>query len=60
MLSGALLLGRVWDIKSFLGKRIPRIVLPFVFWGLILTFLLILIVLEILISWLIMVVLDKM
>ncbi len=43
MLSGALLLGRVWDIKSFLGKRIPRIVLPFVFWGLILTFLLILI-----------------
>ena len=37
MLSGALSLGRVWDIKSFLGKRIPRIVLPFLFWGFILS-----------------------
>jgi len=41
MLSGALSLGRVWDIKSFLGKRIPRIVLPFLFWGVGLSILLI-------------------
>lgn len=41
MLSGALSLGRVWDIKSFLGKRIPRIVAPFAFWGLILSIILI-------------------
>lgn len=34
MLSGALSLGRDWDIKTFLGKRIPRIVEPFLFWGL--------------------------
>lgn len=33
MLSGALLLGKVWDVKSFLSKRIPRIVIPFVFWA---------------------------
>ena len=33
MLSGALSLGRVWDIKSFLSKRIPRIVFPFIFWN---------------------------
>lgn len=33
MLSGALSLGRVWDIKSFLGKRLPRITAPFLFWG---------------------------
>ena len=33
MLSGALSLGRNWEIKDFLGKRIPRIVLPFLFWG---------------------------
>ena len=32
MLSGALSLGRIWDIKSFLGKRLPRIVEPFLFW----------------------------
>lgn len=37
MLSGALSLGRDWDIKSFLGKRIPRIVLPYLFWGFILS-----------------------
>ena len=37
MLSGALSLGREWDIKTFLGKRIPRIVEPFVFWGIILS-----------------------
>ncbi len=33
MLAGALSLGRVWTIKEFLAKRIPRIVLPFLFWG---------------------------
>lgn len=36
MLSGALSLGRVWDIKSFLSKRLPRIILPFLFWGFVL------------------------
>ena len=36
MLSGALSLGREWDIKTFLGKRIPRIVTPFIFWNVIL------------------------
>ena len=34
MLAGALSLGRDWTIKEFLGKRIPRIVEPFLFWGL--------------------------
>ena len=33
MLSGALSLGRKWEIREFLGKRIPRIVEPFLFWG---------------------------
>lgn len=33
MLSGALSLGRDWDIKSFLKKRLPRIIKPFFFWG---------------------------
>lgn len=33
ILSGALSLGRNWEIKDFLGKRIPRIVAPFLFWG---------------------------
>lgn len=42
MLSGALSLGRVWDIKSFLSKRIPRIVEPFLFWGFVLSAVLIL------------------
>ena len=37
MLSGALSLGREWDIKTFLGKRIPRIVSPFLFWGIVLS-----------------------
>lgn len=37
MLSGALSLGRVWEIKPFLSKRIPRIVFPFVLWGFLLT-----------------------
>ena len=41
MLSGALSLGRVWDIRSFLGKRLPRIALPFVFWGVLLSVLLV-------------------
>ena len=36
MLSGALSLGRVWDIKSFLAKRLPRITAPFLFWGFVL------------------------
>uniref|UniRef100_UPI00388FC0A0 acyltransferase n=1 Tax=Methanobrevibacter sp. TaxID=66852 RepID=UPI00388FC0A0 len=36
MLSGALSLGRDWSIRSFLGKRIPRIVYPFLFWGILL------------------------
>ena len=39
MLSGALSLGRNWEIKDFLGKRIPRIVSPFLFWGIILSLL---------------------
>ena len=38
MLSGALSLGREWDIKSFLGRRLPRIVGPFLFWGLVISF----------------------
>ncbi len=42
VLSGALSLGRVWSIKSFLGKRIPRIIEPFLFWGLFLSAILIL------------------
>ncbi|WP_297979626.1 acyltransferase [uncultured Methanobrevibacter sp.] len=42
MLSGALSLGREWSIKTFLGKRLPRIVLPFLFWGFILSFVLLL------------------
>lgn len=33
MLSGALSLGREWSIKTFLSKRIPRIVYPFILWG---------------------------
>ncbi|PWB86548.1 acyltransferase [Methanobrevibacter thaueri] len=41
MLSGALLLGRDWDIKGFLSKRIPRIVKPFVFWSAVFTVLLV-------------------
>lgn len=32
MLTGALLLGRKWEIKSFLIKKIPRIINPFIFW----------------------------
>jgi len=36
MLSGALSLGRVWEIKPFLKKRIPRIVAPFALWGFVL------------------------
>ncbi|WP_297982833.1 acyltransferase family protein [uncultured Methanobrevibacter sp.] len=43
MLSGALSLGRVWDIKTFLGKRIPRIVSPFIFWNAVLITLFVLI-----------------
>ena len=32
MLSGALSLGRSWSIKTFLGRRIPRIVWPYALW----------------------------
>ena len=41
MLSGALSIGRNWEIKDFLGKRIPRIVSPFIFWGITLSLLII-------------------
>ena len=43
MISGALLLGRDWDIKGFLSKRIPRIAKPFLFWSLIFSVVLILV-----------------
>ena len=46
MLSGALSLGRLWDIKTFLGKRLPRIILPFLFWGFVLSLLLVIISLQ--------------
>ena len=42
MLSGALLLGRDWDVKGFFKKRIPRIAIPFVFWSLVFTIMLVL------------------
>lgn len=32
MLAGALSLGRVWTIRDFLGRRLPRIVEPYLFW----------------------------
>ncbi len=41
MLSGALLLGRDWDVKGFFSKRIPRIAKPFIFWSLIFSIVLI-------------------
>ena len=44
MLSGALSLGRQWDIKTFLSKRITRIVLPFLFWCIVLSLFLLLVV----------------
>ena len=37
MMSGALVLGRSTDLKSFLTKRIPRISIPFVFWVVVLS-----------------------
>ncbi len=37
VLSGALSLGREWSIRSFLSKRLPRIIAPFLFWGLVLS-----------------------
>ena len=43
MLSGALSLGRDWTIRSFLSKRLPRIVYPFIFWLLFLSMMLVLI-----------------
>lgn len=42
MISGALLLGRNWNVKSFFEKRIPRIAKPFLFWSLIFSIVLIL------------------
>ena len=41
MISGALLLGRDWDIKGFFSKRIPRIAKPFIFWSIIFSIILI-------------------
>ena len=41
MISGALLLGRDWDIKGFFSKRIPRIAKPFIFWSIVFSILLI-------------------
>ena len=35
MISGALLLGRDWDVRDFFSKRIPRIAKPFIFWSLV-------------------------
>lgn len=32
MLAGALSLGREWKISGFLGKRLPRIIEPYLFW----------------------------
>lgn len=43
MLSGALLLGRNWNIRDFLSKRLTRIIKPFVFWSLIFTIILMLV-----------------
>ncbi len=33
MLAGSLSLGRNWTLKKFLGRRLPRIVIPFAIWG---------------------------
>lgn len=41
MLSGALLLGREWDVRSFYTKRLTRIAKPFLFWALIFSVILI-------------------
>lgn len=41
MLSGSLSLGREWSLRSFLGKRLPRIIEPFLFWGFFLSLLMI-------------------
>ena len=41
MISGALLLGRNWDVSSFFKKRIPRIAKPFIFWSLLFSIILI-------------------
>lgn len=35
MVSGALLLGREHDLRSFLEKRLTRIIIPFIFWAII-------------------------
>lgn len=41
MISGALLLGRDWDVRNFFSKRIPRITIPFLFWSLVFSVMLI-------------------
>lgn len=41
MISGALLLGRNWDVRNFFSKRIPRITIPFLFWSLVFSVMLI-------------------
>ena len=43
MLSGALLLGRDWNIKEFYFKRISRIVYPFLLWSFVFTMMLVVI-----------------
>ncbi|WP_458404756.1 acyltransferase [Methanobrevibacter sp.] len=43
MLTGALSLGRKWNVGEFFKKRLPRIIVPFIFWGLILSLIYILI-----------------
>lgn len=35
MVTGALLLGREYDLRSFLEKRLTRIIIPFIFWAII-------------------------
>lgn len=42
MLSGALLLGKDYNFKDFLSRRLPRIVKPFIFWSVVFSSLLIL------------------
>ncbi len=45
MLSGALTLGRNWSVRALLGRRLPRIIKPFIFWGFVLSTLQIIVVL---------------
>lgn len=41
MISGALLLGRNWNVKDFFKKRFSRVSILFIFWALVFTILLI-------------------